>query len=616
MLPTGRGRLRRCGRCRRGRDAGRRGLRGGVSATGGGLGWIGVAPDAPYFMDEAGAAWHPIGQNDSVDWIDLAGLYRQRDLAGVEAHLRWLKAHGVTCLRLMLEDARGRHRYFERPAGRFVPAMVQLWDDLFALCEAIGLRILLTPLDTFWTWIRWRHHPWNRAHGGPLDRFSRVLICPDARAAWKARLDFAIGRWGGSGALFAWDLWNEIHPANAEDSADCFDEVIHDLSSHVRREEQRRFGRSHLQTVSLYGPELRWKPHVPMTGPIFRHPDLDFATIHIYRERSIDDPRDTVAPALAMAEIVRSSLAEIEDGRPFLDTEHGPIHAFKDRRITLPEPFDDEYFRHLAWAHLAAGGAGGGMRWPNRHPHRLTAGMRLAQKAMADFMPLIDWTRFRRRPLDLAMRGAHAIGCGDGDQALVWLVRRGGIRSDGQLGFNLPPVRIDLAVPLAVDHARVVAWDTARGTALSDLIVPAQDGAIRLTGALDRDCAFAIVGTARNLSAGRRNRASRSDVGSERRIDRAGEAAMHTDKEALDPPGYQADEEPRSLMKDRPTPDAQDSGSGGGNRGRPAAEVNGAVQGSGTGAGGSGAGEDYDTDPVGGSGLDRARCGGADQGEE
>jgi len=33
--------------------------------------------------------------------------------------------------------------------------MVQLWDDLFALCEAAGLRILLTPIDSFFTWNRW-----------------------------------------------------------------------------------------------------------------------------------------------------------------------------------------------------------------------------------------------------------------------------------------------------------------------------------------------------------------------------------------------------------------------------------------------------------------------------
>ncbi len=97
--------------------------------------------------------------------------------------------------------------------------MVQLWD-LFARCEQAGLRILLTALDTFWTSTRWRHHPWNAANGGPLESMSRALLCPETCAALTARLEFAGRRRGGSGALFAWDLWNQIDPANAENSAD------------------------------------------------------------------------------------------------------------------------------------------------------------------------------------------------------------------------------------------------------------------------------------------------------------------------------------------------------------------------------------------------------------
>ena len=81
-----------------------------------------------------------------------------------------------------------------------------------------------------------------------------------------------------------------------------------------------------------------------------------------------------MAPAISAGRLVREALAEITDDRPFLDSEHGPIHTFKDHGITLPEAFDDEYFRHIQWAHLASGGAGGGMRWPNRAPASADAG--------------------------------------------------------------------------------------------------------------------------------------------------------------------------------------------------------------------------------------------------
>ena len=459
------------------------------------LPWVQVAPNAPYFQDDTGRPWTPIGHNDAIDWDNLNGLFRRRDLAGVERHLTMLVDHGVTVLRLMVEYAQYRHRYLERPAGVFVPAMVRLWDDLFAICERVGMRLLLTPVDTFWMWLKWRHHPWNAANGGPLRQMNEVLLCGPTRDAIKARLTFMVTRWGGSGALFAWDLWNEIHPAQAGDSVDCFPEFIADLSGHVRALERRLYGRTHPQTVSLFGPELWWRPEFDLATPIFRHPDLDFATIHIYRERSIDDPRDTVAPAVAMGRIVRDCLREIADGRPFLDTEHGPIHRFKDKKKQLPEAFDDEYFRHMAWAHLASGGAGGGMRWPNRNPHILTPGMHRAQATMAGFLPLIDWAGFQRRNLNGAVgaTGFHRFGCGDGQQAVVWLLRRRGL-VDGQLPADIAPAPVQVRVPGLTDgRYRVTGWDTQAGRVMDQLIAPASNGLLTFRPApIGPDRAFAI----------------------------------------------------------------------------------------------------------------------------
>ena len=63
-------------------------------------------------------------------------------------------------------------------------------------------------------------------------------------------------------------------------------------------------------------------------------------------------------------------------------------------------------------------------------------GMRAAQGALARFLPLIDWQRFRRRNLndevgsttgDLAL-----FACGDEDQALAWLLRKDSIGTGWQ----------------------------------------------------------------------------------------------------------------------------------------------------------------------------------------
>jgi hypothetical protein len=462
------------------------------------LPWIEVRPGVPYFFTDDGEPWTPVGQNDAITWVEFRGLFRPRERDGVEAHLRWLKAHGVTCLRLMLEYAQFKYGHVERTPGVFVPAMVRLWDHLFALCERHGMRILLTPFDTFWTWLRWAQHPYNSANGGCLDHPSRILLCRSTREAIKARLTFAVERWGGSGALFAWDLWNEIHPAQAEWNAGCFGEFIHDLSTHVARLEQRLYGRTHPRTVSLFGPELIWRPELPLKDPIFRHPDLDFATLHVYKQGTIDHPSNTVDPAICMGQIVREALAEISDRRPFLDTEHGPIHTFKDHKKTLPEPFDDEYFRHMQWAHLASGAAGGGMRWPNRHPHRLTRGMREAQRAMSGFLDLIDWTSFRRVNLNAEIEATSphvaCFGCGDEDQALVWLLRRDALDGRGMMDPAAPPLQCAVRVPgLKPGRYRAMAWNTREGVPGPTLEIEADGcGALIAVPPIASDVALAI----------------------------------------------------------------------------------------------------------------------------
>ncbi|WP_276498514.1 hypothetical protein [Pontibacter litorisediminis] len=451
------------------------------------LPWVQVAPDAPYFMTETGEDWTPIGQNDAITWPDFAGLFRRKNLQQVEGHLAWLAAHGVTCLRLMLEYAQGQHRYFEKPAGTFNPSMVQLWDDLFRLCAKYNIRILLTPVDTFWMWIKWKHHPYSHLNGGPCKDRSEWLLCPDTLRAVKNRLSFVAERWGGSGVLFAWDLWNEIHPAHAGDRTEVFADFVQELSQHLRQEEQRLYGRCHPQTVSLYGPVL--DEHPAVADVIFRHPMLDFASTHFYDAATINNPKDTLWSAIVAGRLVREALEHLQGNRPFFDSEHGPIHAFKDRHIIFPEYFDDEYFRHIQWAHLASGAAGGGMRWPNRHPHCLTHGMRRAQKSMAAFVKLLDWKNFRRKNLNYEAKVSSPsfvlFACADERQALLWLLRADNyVQGEDVLATidrGAEPLAAEVQVPGMNQGAyRVTYWDTLEGKIVTSEVVRHTSGAYLL----------------------------------------------------------------------------------------------------------------------------------------
>ena len=173
------------------------------------LPWVRLAPGRRYFETEDGEPFLIIGQNDALTWPELEGLIGRRDVPAVERHLQWLRTHGVTTLRVMLEYV-GDGLYLERRPGEFDPVTVQAVDDLVRLCERQGLRLLLTAFDTFFTWVMWDEHPYNELRGGPCRRRLDLLTLPEGMAAVKRRIAFAVERWGGSGAVFAWDLWNEL----------------------------------------------------------------------------------------------------------------------------------------------------------------------------------------------------------------------------------------------------------------------------------------------------------------------------------------------------------------------------------------------------------------------
>lgn len=443
---------------------------------------IRVAPGGRYFETFDGEPFLFIGANDAITWPGLAGLYQRHNLAAVEAYLHDLAASGITILRVMLEYVEGTDHYFEQPFGHFNPVMVQLWDDFFANCERVGLRILLTPWDTFWMDRRWQPHPYNVINGGPATSTTVLFSEPAAIAAMERRLLFTVERWGGSGVLAAWDLFNEMHPywgGTIEQQLD----VVKRLSESIRTAEYRAWGFTRPQTISCFGPN----PASAYEAMIFRHPCMDFVTTHIY-QGAIDYPQDTVEPAVTMGQWVRYGLRHTPPGRPFMDSEHGPIHLFNDHHQILPEEFDDEYERHLMWAHLASGGAGGGLRWPDRNPHILTPGMRQACRHLHTFTRFIDWRTFQPRDAteDIVVHAPEVLvfACRDEQTALLWLLRG---KPTGNAPGMLPPreplAHVALTIRgLAPGTYRVHCWNTQQGTLTASLCMT-----------VDADCLTRVV---------------------------------------------------------------------------------------------------------------------------
>ena len=427
--------------------------------------WIRVCENAPYFEDEENIIWTPIGQNDALTWPDLKGLFLRKNVEEVEGHFAFLHRHGVNCIRIMLEYCQTENRYLEKPVGSFQKNMVQFWDDFFSLCEKYKIRVLLTPYDTFWMARRWGHHPYNAKNGGPSKSKWQWLSSPDTIQAVKNRFTFAIERWGGSGVIFGWDLWNEIHPKHAGKSIEVLSVFVDAISAHIRSVEMELYGKTHLQTVSVFAPDLFLPGMMPLA---FSHPKLDFATTHFYEKGTINSPRTTVSPALTTGNMVRHALSHVPENRPFFDSENGPIDYFKRHRQSMAEAFDDGYFLHMQWAHFASGAAGGGMRWPYRHPHVLTHGMRRAQLNLAMFAELVDWQKFDRKNLneeiEISYSDIHVFGCGNSSQVILWLLKSSSKKSTNRTIRVCEKDPYIVSIPgLKNGVYHVLFWDTLTG---------------------------------------------------------------------------------------------------------------------------------------------------------
>jgi mannan endo-1,4-beta-mannosidase len=456
-----------------------------------------VAPGGRYFETSDHQPFLFFGANDSITWPGIEGLFRRKDPESARRYLESLAQNGINTLRLMLEYSHRNSRNFETRVGKFNPHLLRLWDDLFALCEEFGLRVLLAPWDNFWMSRRWQHHPYNAQNGGPAQNPQAFFTDEATISAVEHRLRFVAQRWGGSGAFGAWDLFNEIHPfwggSVAQQSA-----VIARWSAAIRDEECRTHGFTRPQTVSIFGPE----PEGEYSKLIFEQPELDFASTHIYNKGDIDFPKNTVVPALAMARWTRYGLAKTPPHKPFTDSEHGPIHLFNDHRKFMPEELDDEYERHLMWAHLASGGCGSGMRWPARHPHLLTRGMMRNIGNMSAFARQFGWRDFAPRDatedIEILPR-KHAkqvlvFAVRDDKRALLWLLRDVPKRHRGMMPQREPLRDVEVVVRgLVPNEYSMLRWNTRDADdAREENISASADGCRFLIEELADDIAIAI----------------------------------------------------------------------------------------------------------------------------
>jgi mannan endo-1,4-beta-mannosidase len=383
-----------------------------------------VAANGSGFVFPDGSVTVAIGENDSYTWTGMNDLY-QGNVYGTQAYVQKLRAAGVNVTRMMLEYAQSQSQLLENPIGTYNQKVVDFWDKFLPLCRRYGLTVLITPWDTFWIDANWDTSPYNAANGGPCATKRDFITGSAARAAQKARIKFMVDRWGNSPAVFAWDILNEYDIKWTGATAAERAAWVSDMTAYLQDYELQKWGHRHMTTLSA----VNAVPTGIIGDTIYKQPRLDFATTHHYLEH-IKNPQNWIDPALDVNYAVRYSLGYIQDGRPYMDTESGPIDVKPPT-----SDWDDRYYHYMLWAHFASGGAGSGMRWPYRSPHILSDGMHDAQRALSVAVKDFDWTTFRQANIDSRLSSNQPdfilMGCADGKQAAVWAaqdLRQGPVR--------------------------------------------------------------------------------------------------------------------------------------------------------------------------------------------
>ena len=107
------------------------------------------------------------------------------------------------------------------------------------------------------------------------------------------------------------------------------------------------------------------------------------------------------------------------------------------------------------------------MRWPYRHPHTLTKGMRLAQHNLSEFATFIDWKNFKRKNISheikVAPKSFKAFACGNRSQVLIWGLKTDKINNRGLIDRDSQTIRIKISIP-GMDKGAytLLPWNTIK----------------------------------------------------------------------------------------------------------------------------------------------------------
>ena len=241
-------------------------------------------------VDAQGVLFVPVGANLAWAPANTLDFYLHAIPAFAHADLNWMRVWMAHWGWLNLD--------WLPPNGGPSPApgtldlrVAATWDRLLDTAEEQGvyLQIVLQHHGQYATGSNpnWAENPWNAAHpGGFLRTPAEFFTSPEARRLTALKYRYIVARWGWSPAVFAWELFNEVHWVDAmskvkdEAAVAAWHGAMADV---LRAADVYR----HLITTSTEN----------LRSPIYDK--LDFYQPHLYAADLITGARLTATPAAA-----------------------------------------------------------------------------------------------------------------------------------------------------------------------------------------------------------------------------------------------------------------------------------------------------------------------------
>lgn len=326
------------------------------------------------FRRADGRAFFPLGTNLAWARGDVVPYYRSAFTAFAAQNLNWMRVWMAHWGQLNLDWPASPPAGSAAPAAPRPPpgyldaATAARWDELLAAAEEKGvyIQLVLQHHGQFSTTVNpnWADHPWNAANpGGFLKSPSDFFTDPNARLFTALKYRYIVARYGWSTALFAWELFNEVHWVDAL-------KLDHNEAAVARWHDDMA---KLIRAVDAYAHPVTTSTE-DLRSPIYA--SMDFLQPHLYAANLIAGAR-TFAPTRP------------DEKRPIFYGEFGDDHLpvsadVKKSGLTEAPP---------VWASLMGPGPLAAQPWEG---WKLLETGRLAEiGAVYRFVALSGWTRHR-----------------------------------------------------------------------------------------------------------------------------------------------------------------------------------------------------------------------------